>query len=495
LEAFARASGDVNPIHLEGAPAPASPFEAPVAYGALAALIAAGKLIEDSDRGLQVLDAIFARPLRAGAEYDIEVQRDSSSRIGACVRDGDLPALTLEARFSGGGITRTLAMGEAERLSRPLHCSIEDLETDTAVQGSYSVDEASLRWIRERFRLQPSAIDDRMLYGLLFASYLVGMVIPGSGSMMSRLRVSLAEETSWRQSATSGQEPLSYQASVVDLRQQVRMVTLAGELQHLGQGVARLTCEAHLPPPPVPLDLELLESELGGKSSAFEGRAAIVVGASRGLGAALAHGLASQGCLVYASSRSGEEREPSSAPSWKSAIHHVQGDASDPEHCQRLLELVEDRHGNPDFVICCGAPRLEGIGFGPTSARRFNSFVQESVELVSVPLATMIRAVEAKAGTCVVVSSEAVNTMPRDWGHYVAAKGASEALAVWAAKRFPRIEMVVARVPQLDGRQLGIGRGDGVVMREAAAAWLVRRLKTQSGAGAHLLEWPHRSPS
>lgn len=485
MGAFARASGDYNPVHLPGPIPSESPLEAPVVYGVLASLAAVGKMAANSDRGLRALEATFVRPLRMGAEYDLEA-RWAPPRATARVCDGDLPALLLDARFSAGG--GRLAVVATDRLEAPRLCRIEELAPGASVGGSYAGDEASLAWLRERFALPPSAVGDDLFHALLFASYLVGMLIPGSGSLLARLRVGLDEGAP--PVRASGAEPLSYRARVVDLQPRARMVTVAGELRHPGGAVAKLTCEAYLPPPPAPLDVRLLEKGLGGRSDLLAGQAAIVVGAGRGLGAALAHGLASQGCSVYACSRGGPERD--SCPGrWRGALHHARGDASDPDYCRHLLREVVDRQGGLDFLLCCAAPPLEGIGFGPSSAGRFNEFVKRSVELVSVPMATTFDAIQARGGACLVVSSEAVETTPRDWGHYVAAKGAVEALAVWAAKRSPRARVLVARVPRLMGGPLA---GEDGVAGEAAAAWLIRGLSTGSGGGARLLRWPDHPP-
>jgi NADP-dependent 3-hydroxy acid dehydrogenase YdfG len=483
MEAFARASGDLNPVHLPGPSTAEGLFDAPVAYGSLGVLAALAAAVEDSDRGLQALEATFTRPLRVGTRYDLRARREPP-RLSARVDDADLPALRLDARFAGGLVSP--AVGAAERLGRPRHRRIEDLAPGTSVRGSYGADSAALGCLRERFALPPSAVGDGLLQALLCTSYLVGMELPGSGSLLARLRLALGEAGPGAAAGAGGEEPLSYRATVVEVQPEVRLVTLAGELRHRGGVLATLACEAHLPPPPAPLDAVLLERELGGGREPLRGRAALVVGGSRGLGGALAAALASRGCSVYACSRGGAAPELAAAAS-RGTIEAVPGDAADPDHCLGVLRRVTDRHGGLDLLLCCAAPRLEGIGFGPAPIGRFNEFVQRSVELVSVPMATTMHALEASGGACLVVSSEAVKTMPREWGHYVAAKGAVEALAAWAARRSPRVRVLVARVPRLAGGPL-VGEG---VAREAAAAWLVCRLATGSGAGgAQLLEWP-----
>jgi hypothetical protein len=489
MEAFADASGDLNPLHRDDQVAATGRFEAPVVYGVLGVLAALEALSVRSGLVLHALDASFHRPLFVDSRYQLEVHEEDDFHVTVSIFDSSLRAFTVKATFAEGSSSSASVGEEPVRLREPLESSIEELESGLLTTGHYGASRASTRWLEERFRLLSCGVDGYALHGLLCASYLIGMRLPGRGSLISRLRLVLTpaghEEA---ESTPQPAEPLTYRASVVELEAHLREATVSGVLEHGGRRVAVLVCQTRLPSGPRTNDYRRVERHLGA-SCRLEGRVAVVVGASRGLGAALTHGMASQGCDVYACSRRSGEGSERCASHWAGSIEHVLGDGSDPEFCRDLLECIVERRGGVDFLLCCAAPQLEAIGFGAHSMPRFNDFLRRSVELVTVPMATFLEAVEARSGGCLLVSSTALTTLPPEWGHYVAAKAAGEALAVWSAKCFPNIEMVVARVPRL-GRAQGTSQAsEEIVEPEQAGARLVNRLAGRVGAGVHLVEW------
>jgi NAD(P)-dependent dehydrogenase (short-subunit alcohol dehydrogenase family) len=73
-------------------------------------------------------------------------------------------------------------------------------------------------------------------------------------------------------------------------------------------------------------------------------KVAIVTGASRGIGAGIAHGFRGLGYLVVATSLS-------IAPSDAADVHTVHGDISQAETAQRIIEETLDRFGRIDTLI------------------------------------------------------------------------------------------------------------------------------------------------
>lgn len=74
------------------------------------------------------------------------------------------------------------------------------------------------------------------------------------------------------------------------------------------------------------------------------GRVALVTGASRGIGAAVAGALAAEGALVIRVARSLEEADGN-------RFHDIRCDLTDPEQVNRLGSRVLARHGPPDIVV------------------------------------------------------------------------------------------------------------------------------------------------
>jgi NAD(P)-dependent dehydrogenase (short-subunit alcohol dehydrogenase family) len=66
---------------------------------------------------------------------------------------------------------------------------------------------------------------------------------------------------------------------------------------------------------------------------------------------------------------------------------------------------------------------------------------------------------------------------PRDWPHYVAAKGAIEGLAAWLAAALPGVASVVVRPPKLQTEMTNTPAGRiGAVAVEPVAYWLAERV-------------------
>ncbi|MCB0666802.1 MAG: SDR family NAD(P)-dependent oxidoreductase, partial [Saprospiraceae bacterium] len=85
----------------------------------------------------------------------------------------------------------------------------------------------------------------------------------------------------------------------------------------------------------------------------LEGRIAVVTGASKGIGAAIALGLAEFGAKVVISSRKQDALEQvkqlieaAGGEAWARACH-----VGDPEQCENLVEAVMDRFGRIDILV------------------------------------------------------------------------------------------------------------------------------------------------
>jgi NAD(P)-dependent dehydrogenase (short-subunit alcohol dehydrogenase family) len=488
MELFAEASGDLNPLHLQDQTVASGRFEAPVVYGVLGVLAALGALRARPGLALHAIDASFNRPLFAEHRYRLEVHEGDAFHACVMISDSGLRAFTVRMSFAGVADPPAHVGSQARRLREPLEPRIQELEGGLPATGSYGASHGSAKLLETRFCLPARGVGPYALHGLLCASYLVGMRLPGLGSLISRLQFVLVRaKPLYPKSEPRFIGPLTYRAAVVEFDADLGEATVSAALDHGARKVANFTCQTQARSPRAASNPRRIERHLQ-VSSRLQDHVAVVVGASRGLGGALALGLASQGCDVYACSRSGDG--PRGVLSWSGSIEHSRGDGSDPEFCRDLLERIMLRRDRIDFLLCCAAPRLYSIGFGTYSMARFNDFVQRSIELVTVPMATFLTAVQMRAGGCLFVSSTALETQPREWGHYVTAKAAGEALAIWSTRCFPDVEMVVARVPRLGlGWRNSERIEEDALETEQAAAHLVDRLAERVGPGVHLVEW------
>jgi len=167
------------------------------------------------------------------------------------------------------------------------------------------------------------------------------------------------------------------------------------------------------------------------------GRTALITGASRGLGLALARGLAARGWnLVLTARDAGRLR---AVRDELAAITHVAalaGDVTDPSHRDALAVLARGHAGLDAVVNNAGA-----LGPSPQPALLdypLETFVEVFRANVAAPLAIIQRLEpELKPGARIVnvTSDAAVNAYP-GWGGYGASKAALEQIsAVLAAER------------------------------------------------------------
>ncbi|TCS14462.1 SDR family NAD(P)-dependent oxidoreductase [Caulobacter sp. BK020] len=82
----------------------------------------------------------------------------------------------------------------------------------------------------------------------------------------------------------------------------------------------------------------------------LEGKVALVGGASRGIGLAIAKTLAAEGCTVVLSAREQEGLDAAVAEVGSAAWGHA-ADLSDPDDCERLVAAVETRFGRLDVLV------------------------------------------------------------------------------------------------------------------------------------------------
>lgn len=85
--------------------------------------------------------------------------------------------------------------------------------------------------------------------------------------------------------------------------------------------------------------------------SEFEGRVAIVTGSTSGIGESVARRLAGLGARVVVNSVSSVEAGEQLADELGDDVIYVQGDISDQDHCQRLIDTTIDRFGRLDVLV------------------------------------------------------------------------------------------------------------------------------------------------
>ncbi|MFF4956995.1 SDR family NAD(P)-dependent oxidoreductase [Streptomyces sp. NPDC001222] len=152
------------------------------------------------------------------------------------------------------------------------------------------------------------------------------------------------------------------------------------------------------------------------------GRVAVVTGAARGLGAAIARGLARRGATVVAVDLTAAERTRQEIEEAGGSCVPLTADVSDPAAVRALHEAVLSACGPTDILVnnagIAGMAKLEDVDFARW--RRVLSTNLDSHFLMSSAFAADMR--EREWGRIVNMSSSAIYTNTRDMTPYLASK-------------------------------------------------------------------------
>ena len=423
---FSNASGDRNPLHLSHDYARRTPYGQPVVYGCLGA-IACLSHIHLPGFSATSLEAEFSRPMFLGVMYRIETS-EKEGRWRARLFDGSAlvvsVTLTAEPSHSNEPLEETAAASPFGRLDaavRHEHEIVPGLE----VSGVYACNSVALEALALRF----GGVDRLLVRSLCWSSYLVGMELPGECALFSKLVLCFP-------ATDSCPATMAYRASVLSVDSRFGQIVMDVSLYNNGSAVASGQCWSFMRPP-VP-KVEELDSE-GVRPDSLAGRTAVLIGSSRGLGAAIKEALESRGAAVYGMSRS-EETEQS-----RTEV----GDAADPEALRRLRERVLKEHGHLDFLICNACPPVLPLRLEPNAVDRIGAYIELAVSLTLAPLSEFLDLLNRSDGCAVIISSVFVQHPVKEFPHYVAAKQAVEMLGRVASLQYRRVRTLIVRPQKL----------------------------------------------
>ncbi|HYR72583.1 MAG TPA: glucose 1-dehydrogenase [Candidatus Acidoferrum sp.] len=168
----------------------------------------------------------------------------------------------------------------------------------------------------------------------------------------------------------------------------------------------------------------------------LEGKVAIVTGASKGIGAAIAKGLGAAGAAVvvnYASSREGADRVVAGITGKGGRAIAVQGDVAKAADVRRLFEETQRAFGTLDVLVNnAGVYQLEPIESVVEDAfhRQFNTNVLGPI----LAIQEAVKHFGPKGGSVINISSVASTSAPPNSVVYSATKGALDTVTQVLAK-------------------------------------------------------------
>ncbi len=423
-ERFAALSGDYNPIHMDTVAARRLLFGRPVVHGIHALLWGLDEGLAASGSPLRIgaLKAAFAAPVfldepveltvkhPAPRSLRLEVTRGGANALQATIdwREEVDDAEPLDSTSPGRTPCRAWTSADIEQASGEL-----PLQMDSALAA-------------ELFPAAARRLNRQQLASLLALTRMVGMHAPGEHSLFLGLALSEAKSSANR---------LSYAVEAFDER--LSLVAIRVRSSGFEGSVS-----AALRPAPAALPCFAEAARLVAPGE-FSGERALIVGGSRGLGAAAVNTLAAGGAEVRFTYHQGIEDAQRLSRDLPADVRFFRFDAAaDGADLARMLE------GWQPTLLCYFATPFAAASQGRFSAGLYQRFSAiyvhgflETFHALSQP-GTPLRNV-------LYPSSIFVDELPAGMAEYAAAKAAAETLCRYLGKRHKRICFYTPRLPRL----------------------------------------------
>jgi NAD(P)-dependent dehydrogenase (short-subunit alcohol dehydrogenase family) len=428
-EAFAALSGDRNPMHMDPVAARRTQAGACAVHGIAATLWALEALAAEADlTRLANLKVEFQGFVPVGAPVALVLGERTSDRLRAQVLRDGARAIALDLRFGDAPAPACLHAGPTEPVpAAPVERRFEELE---GAAGSLAPPDGAAPRAAALYPGVVAALGAERVVALALTSTVVGMVAPGLHSIFSGLSLAFP--------AVDGAAGLAWAVGRADERFRLATIEVAGP------GLAgSLRAFVRFPPvaPPSP-------AAVAGRvpADAFAGRHALVIGGSRGLGAAMALLFAAGGGEVTLTWRSGQAE----AEALAAAIVGAGGRA----------RAIRYDTGAPAAAQLAGLPPVTdlhyfatGAIFGPAAAgyrrARLDAFLAVYADGFADAVEALLAARPDQPLSAFYPSSVAVESRPAGMTEYAMAKAAGEILAADLGRGRPGLTVRVERLPRI----------------------------------------------
>jgi 3-oxoacyl-[acyl-carrier protein] reductase len=170
--------------------------------------------------------------------------------------------------------------------------------------------------------------------------------------------------------------------------------------------------------------------------SKLNGKVAVVTGASKGIGAGIAKGLAAEGAAVvvnYASSKEGADRVVADIQSQGGRAIAVQGDVAEPADVERIFVQTKKAFGRLD-VLVNNAGVYEFATIDEITKEHFHKLLNTNVLGLILATQEAVKHFGAEGGSVINIGSTASRVSPPATAVYTATKGAVDSVTHVLAK-------------------------------------------------------------
>ena len=442
MEAFMAASHDRNPLHYDQRYASRTQFGQPIVYGICGVVVALGKWSAGRSFSLRSLRVKFERPLFYSQRYSI-TWIENGTDVQIKVFQGETVSIKIALSYDDW-IADAAAPPSADEfvpLDDPLAAGRTETEL-TVWAGkklSFGADPVAVRRLLELAELDENRIPAPQLTFLLWASYFVGMQVPGKQALFSELNGEFdGQEKSFPNEMTEIEE--------IEFDERFNRIIATGKISNS----SRFDIVAYVRPNPVNSEIGEIK-KLALESARFQGRAFVISGGTRGFGEAIAKVAALQGGAVTINFRSTADeakRVLSELLEEGCRAAVFQGDMGDASAAEELLRKVLLEYGRVDYCICNASPPIEAKRFSDLGVDGFALFMARSLAPTLGLLSAFFKVAPAGA-MAVLISSVYASGGKSEFSHYAAAKAAQEKAFESLAKEYPRYRFLVARLPKI----------------------------------------------
>jgi acyl dehydratase/NAD(P)-dependent dehydrogenase (short-subunit alcohol dehydrogenase family) len=464
MELFAAASGDRSPLHTDPAFARRTSFGECIVYGGLLSIGMLGLLPAEVLAGVRSVRSQFPGPVLPGASTTARAQsRGDRADEWEVVLSGRGKVLARLVATTGAGVPASF--DQAAVLER--FAASAGRGGDDEIAGDYRPG-AELAELARGFGLE--RLEPAVLEGIAWASNVVGMTIPGFDGLCAAVTIVSAGAVAPGAAARQWIRRRAYD----ERTDRLLIEGVLADDADVPRSIGLIEC---FPFSPTPLPDSVALTAEGPLEPAQ--RTAVVVGASRGVGAALSLALLARGYAVHAiywsSAEQADELIRLAGPfATRLSLHRI--DAADPASVSAVARLVGP---SIDGVALCAAPPALPMGLTGESAAELADYVARSVSLAAVPLASLLPLLAREDAWVLFCSASAVTNPSRELPQFTVAKAALEGLARWVAATTPNGRILLARPSRVRTDLVNTPSGRlAAVAPDALAATIVGRLAT-----------------